>query len=439
MIKHFTVENFRAIKNKNILAFDTLIKTESGCEAHPLIGLAGANASGKTALLQALSYVFWFMQNSFLAQAPDEEIPINAFCTQTNLPTRFHLIFSHKYWLDEQKIDYEYQLCVNQEKVLSESLHYYPDGKAQCAYIRQDQRVTFGKQVPSMSTLGLRKNSSIISYAAQDETQVIAKSCQAYILHSNLTLGKENEFYLKHLEKMLKDEYFKTRLPTFLQIADVGIETITLKDTDEELDQLLGVIQHSEGEARLKKFWNAIQSKSETETRLKKFWNAIQSKSSVVFTHKIEGNPIDFLTQELESAGTLQFLVLLYHILSALKNGNLLILDEIELKLHPNLVAFLLGLFQNATENPLCAQLIFSFHNTAFMELLSPEQLWFAEKNENGQTELFSAANFQDIKDLHQRNLENLYRLGRFGATPRRLSFNDSKIQKSKNSSKNTE
>ncbi|MCK5523944.1 MAG: hypothetical protein KAI83_12500 [Thiomargarita sp.] len=74
------------------------------------------------------------------------------------MPTRFHLIFSHT-WLDEQKMDYEYQLCVNREKVLSESLHYYPDGKAQCAYIRQDQEVTFGNQVPSVSTLGLRKNS----------------------------------------------------------------------------------------------------------------------------------------------------------------------------------------------------------------------------------------------------------------------------------------
>jgi len=423
LIKYFTVENFRAIKNENILAFDTLIKTENGCKAHPLIGLAGANASGKTALLQALSYVFWFMQNSFLTQAPDEEIPINAFCTQTNLPTRFHLIFSHHSWLDEQKMDYEYQLCVNKEKVLSESLHYYPDGKAQCAYIRQDQEITFGKQVPSVNTLGLRKNSSIISYAAQDETQVIAKSCQAYIVHSNLTLGSEKEFNLKHmLVKMLKDEYFKTRLPTFLQIADVGIETIVLKKTDEEPNQLLNAFNNALNldETLLKKFRNVNQSKSEVKASLKKYLNVILPEC-IVFTHKIEGNQFYFLNHKLESAGTLQFLILLYHILSALKNGSLLILDEIELKLHPNIVAFLLGLFQNASENPLCAQLIFSFHNTAFMELLAPEQLWFAEKNEDGQTELFSAADFQDIKDLHQRNLENLYRLGRFGATPRGL------------------
>jgi AAA15 family ATPase/GTPase len=48
LVKYFTVENFRAIKSESILAFDTDIKTESSCEAHPLIGLAGANASGFT-------------------------------------------------------------------------------------------------------------------------------------------------------------------------------------------------------------------------------------------------------------------------------------------------------------------------------------------------------------------------------------------------------
>lgn len=229
------------------MAFDANLKT--GCPAHPLIGLAGANASGKTALLQALYYVFWFMKDSFLTQAPDEEMPVNAFCTQTHLPTLFHLIFSHQTWIDGQNnnIDYEYQLCVTKEKVLSESLHYYHDGKEQCAYIREDKKVTFGDHVSSVSTYGLRKNSSIISYAAQDDTQVIAKSCQAYIVHSNVTQGglKEENFNLKRLEKMLEDDYFQTRLPAFLQIADVGIERVALKKTDEEeLNQLLGVIQN---------------------------------------------------------------------------------------------------------------------------------------------------------------------------------------------------
>jgi hypothetical protein len=371
LIKYFTVENFRSLKNESILAFDANLKKGTNYPAHPLCGLAGANASGKTALLQALSYVFWFMKDSFLTQAPDQEMPVNAFCTQKHLPTRFHLIFSHKTWVNGQNIDYEYQLCVNREKVLSESLHYYPDGKEQCVYIREDKKVIFGDHVSSVSTSGLRGNSSIISYAAQDETQVIAKSCQAYLVHSNVTQKglKEEHFKIKHLEKMLEDNYFQTRLPAFLQIADVGIETITLKKSDEEeLNLLLGVIQNldEDKKARIEKLVDELPTKTNAKR--------------LVFTHQIDGHQVDFSNQELESAGTLQFLALLYLMLSALKNGSLLILDEIELKLHPNLVAFLLGLFQNPSENPNGAQLIFSFHNTAFMELLTPEQLWFAEK-----------------------------------------------------------
>ena len=395
MIKYFTVENFRSIKNESVLEFD--IKKEIACTAHPLIGLAGANASGKTALLQALSFVFWFLKDSFLSQEPDEEIPFDAFCTQKELPTHFHLIFSNK------KIDYEYKLCINKEKVISESLHYsHQNTEKQCAYIRENKTVKFGDKISKINTSGLRQNSSIISYAAQDDTQYFAKSCKEYIVHSNVTHGGFREEHFTHnLEKMIEDEYFQSRLLNFLPIADVGIETVTLKK------------YHKEEINKLHKKLGNLD--------LEKFLNMLQTKAELIFTHQIDGHLIDFSNSERESAGTLQFLTLLYRILSTLKNGYLLILDEIELKLHQNLVAFLIGLFQNPDENSNCAQLIFSFHNAAFMELLKPEQLWFAEKNDDGQTELFSAADFHDIKDLHQKNLERLYRLGRFGATPRGL------------------
>ena len=55
------------------------------------------------------------------------------------------------------------------------------------------------------------------------------------------------------------------------------------------------------------------------------------------------------------------------------------------------------------------------------MDILTPEQLWFAEKNERGRTEIFCAAQFQDLKDLHRHSLEKLYRVGRFGAKPSAL------------------
>ena len=138
------------------------------------------------------------------------------------------------------------------------------------------------------------------------------------------------------------------------------------------------------------------------------------------FKHKIDNGLVEF-SDIYESAGTLKLLILLERIQFAFNHGNLLIIDEIELRLHQNLTAYLIGLFENPNHNTKGGQLLFSFHNTALMEILQPNQLWFTEKNDQGQTEIFSAADFTDIKDIQQRNLEELYRIGRFGAKPRAL------------------
>ncbi len=143
-----------------------------------------------------------------------------------------------------------------------------------------------------------------------------------------------------------------------------------------------------------------------------------QDYTLLLLKHKIENSLTNFLYMS-ESSGTLKFLSILYGVLQALNLGRPFIFDEIEIKLHQNLVAYIIGLFQNKYENPHGAQLIFSFHNTYFMEILEPSQLWFTEKNDRGYTEIYSAADFKDIKKLQQRSLEELYRLGRFGAKPR--------------------
>jgi AAA15 family ATPase/GTPase len=134
----------------------------------------------------------------------------------------------------------------------------------------------------------------------------------------------------------------------------------------------------------------------------------------------MDNDLVDLIESD-ESAGTLKLLALLEKIHLAFRLGLLLIIDEIELRLHQNLIAYLIGLFENFDQNNQGGQLLFSFHNTALMEILQPNQLWFTEKNDQGQTEIFSAADFTDIKDIQQRNLEELYRIGRFGAKPRAL------------------
>jgi len=388
LIKYFTVENYRCIKNENILEFDTIADSHL---AHPVIGFAGANASGKTTILQSLTFVLWFMQHSFLRLEEDAEIPCEPFYTLPQSPTQFHLIFTNK------AMDYEYKLCLTKAMVLTEELNYFPNGKASLVYYRQDDDIQFGETISLIDTKDLRKNCSVISFAAQFASQTVAKTCKEYAVQSNLDFSrlKAKTFDLSILNKWLEDEEIRNQIQYFLQIADVGIEEIGLQN-------------------QLTVAPNGQQSISANE-KLRTI-----SEKKAWFKHKIDNRLVDF-HDDMESAGTLQFLAVLYPILQTLKNGTVLIFDEIELKLHQDLVVYLIGLFENRAENQHHAQLIFSFHNTYLMEFLKPEQLWFAEKNEQGQTELFSAAAFTDIKDLYEKDLEILYRVGRFGAKPREI------------------
>ncbi|MEL6911364.1 MAG: ATP-binding protein [Cyanobacteria bacterium J06598_4] len=382
MIKYFAVENFRSIKEENIVEFDAGLSKESPFIANPTIGIAGANASGKSSLLQAINFTLWFMQNSFLGWDPNEFIPLEPFISCQDKQSKLHIIFAQQILVDKQNkyVDFEYILYATREKVITEELSYYPYKRKRLVYQRRLNKVKQGSTVNRLEKElweDLRSNCSVVSLASQYGTQDIARECIKYRSWSNLSyIGlRNNDFHPRMLELLMHEHGFaKDNLIRFLKIADLGISNfeITQKDFVKYL----------------------------------------------FFKHEIDSSVKDF-DERLESEGTRQFIAIMYEIIQSLSAGHLTILDEIEIKLHQNIVAYIIGLFQNKYENPHGAQLIFSFHNTYFMDILEPNQLWFTEKNDRGQTKIFSAADFKDIKKLQQRSLEELYRLGRFGAKPR--------------------
>jgi len=103
--------------------------------------------------------------------------------------------------------------------------------------------------------------------------------------------------------------------------------------------------------------------------------------------------------------------------LDALKYGKVLIIDELESSLHPNLVDFIIKLF-NSTSNNDGAQLIFSTHNTGLLDIKETfrrDQIWFVEKDNSQATVLYSLADFATRKDAA---VESGYLSGRYGAIP---------------------
>ena len=105
-------------------------------------------------------------------------------------------------------------------------------------------------------------------------------------------------------------------------------------------------------------------------------------------------------------------------IIDILDKGGVIVFDEFEVKLHPDLSKFILGLFNNPSQNKKNAQLIFTTHNTNLLDLdiVRRDQIWFTEKdNATGITDLYSLLEFKPRKD---QNIERGYLSGKYGALP---------------------
>ncbi|EDE4744677.1 AAA family ATPase, partial [Salmonella enterica subsp. enterica serovar Heidelberg] len=130
-----------------------------------------------------------------------------------------------------------------------------------------------------------------------------------------------------------------------------------------------------------------------------------------------KGEPVSFSLEE-ESHGTQKLFSLAGPWLDALDNGYVLFIDELHDTLHPKLVSFLVNLFNSHDTNKKGAQLIFSTHETSILNqsIFRRDQVWFCEKNELSETNLYPLTDFSPRKG--RENLEAAYLDGRYGALP---------------------
>lgn len=136
----------------------------------------------------------------------------------------------------------------------------------------------------------------------------------------------------------------------------------------------------------------------------------------------IIGN-IQFNMMENESSGTNKLFDLISFVYSHLLNGHILIIDELDAKLHPILTRKLISLFNNKETNPRNAQLIFATHDTNLLstKIFRRDQIWFTEKDRTEATDLYSLVEFEEPdgkKLMNGQSIEKNYINGRYGAIP---------------------
>jgi len=132
-----------------------------------------------------------------------------------------------------------------------------------------------------------------------------------------------------------------------------------------------------------------------------------------------------------ESSGTKKFFAISGPLLDVLENGYTLVVDELDSKLHPNLVGKIVSLFNSKEFNPNNAQLIFNTHNTNLLsaELFRRDQIWFIEKNKYAEAKLYSLADFKSDNVRKTEAFEDNYIRGKYGSIPY-LGFFDSDLLK---------
>ena len=233
----------------------------------------------------------------------------------------------------------------------------------------------------------------------------ISKKILKWFFNINMLDGLKDNRYLGYTTEKLNDKVFKKEILKMMQIADLGISDMDTKDDNNDeifLDD---------------KFLSL--PKNLQKSILKSSTNPITIHQKFDEDNNIIGS-VEFSLKEHESLGTKKFFALSAPILDTLKNGKILIIDELDSSLHPLLSKYLISMFHDKKLNKYNAQLIFATHDTNLLQndLLSRDQIWFTDKDKYGVTELYSLLEYKENKTRKDTNKEKYYLQGRYGAIP---------------------
>ena len=289
---------------------------------------------------------------------------------------------------------YTYTLEINQHRVILEKLDYAP-------HTTKRIRRLYHRQWDEKSKKNIWKTGDDFAGPHNQLQQSI----------------KENDLFISTLIKLdipiVKEifDWVKTRWP--------GIH---LGNENFELDLIKNVIQEdmdaSDSNIILTESFKIIQKFDTGLSRIEiKKKSEEDSEYNIYAVHKNnKGNEIYWALDE-ESLGTQRLFNLAVKIVLTLEVGRLTIVDELGTNIHPNIVKYIIKMFQNPKVNPLNAQLIFTTHDNTLQRnnLLRRDQIWFTQKRPDHSTELYPLTDFHVRNDLA---IDKAYLDGRFGAVP---------------------
>ncbi|MBI0584649.1 MAG: ATP-binding protein [Methanomassiliicoccus sp.] len=419
MLIEFSVTNFRSIKNEvhfSMLAStdDTLNENTIANQVdskHRLLRIAaiyGPNASGKTNILLAFDNLrrLVLSSHSFQKGTKMGYFPFMLDQNWIGKPTKYEVAFI------KNNVRYQYGLEYNNEKVISEYLYYFPNGKKSIIFERNLNGKIWlfnvDKKEQELCSKQTLENTLYLSRSSQLNYSKTGEALSWFMENVGMLLPSiQTDLEEWTARMLLADPETKKKILLGLAEADLGIVDATTiikkyKDIENEhqaplpneLKQLMGLDKNPNLEfLTIRTAHRGIDKKGQPTTV-----------------------PFDF--QSGESEGTKRMFSLIGPWIDALKTGRMIFIDELDVKLHPSLIKFLLKMFNDPEQNQKGAQLIFTTHNTGLLDqdIFRRDQIWFTQRNHKlGDTELYSLIEFGPRKDA---NIEKGYLAGRYGALP---------------------
>ena len=393
MIQELKIKNFKSFRNEAELSFEpsgedrynSVVTMPDGVKLLRFAVVLGANASGKSNLLEAVDFLRRFWSN--MPSSNDEGTDVQPFLLRTEALT-FDTEIELKFYVEG--VRYWYKLTVNPEKVGKESLYVYLTNRPTRIFLREDadgvSKLSFNPAVVKLTpaeievmTMNCLRNMSVLAVLKKVNVAVpYLSKMRAWVDSKILPLQSGAlENLSSDAKKMLSDsEDFREYLIRFAKEADFNISDIKVQ------------------------------------------------KMAALFSHTVEDNSGKedfFLPETCQSAGTKRMVELESLIYSQLQRQAFLAVDEIESSMHPNLMEYILAKFINTPDNQ--SQLLVSTHYDPILkdidDIFGKDSVWFTEKGKDGNSSLFSLSDFSGLNKLS--SIHRAYMNGRFGALPKVL------------------
>ena len=411
MLLQFYFSNYRSFEGEGILdmrasgsnELSSHIRNTLNEKVLPVTAIYGANASGKSSVFEAFQFMALCVLESLSFSDDNKKNPYKLkvdsfkFSESREKPSEFEINYIDK--KGKKELYYNYGFKIDNSGILEEYLAFN-------------------------TKTGVKRNEDYTYIFKRERNQKLYLDSSIEKFRENLEISLKEKTLLVSLGAKLNiDEFIRVR--TWF----INTEVINFSNSlyGAFLENILpnNIIESEEVRKNLVSFINSFDD-SIIDIEVEKI-SAIDENDKDnyrVFTiHKSDkGTSTARISMNEESSGTKKMFSLYQTLLDVLEKGGVFFADELDIKLHPLLMRNILLTFTDKEKNPNNAQLIFTTHNTIYMDmdLLRRDEIWFVEKD-NGVSNLYSLDDITNEKGEKVRkdsNYEKHYLLGNYGAIP---------------------